>query len=220
MEVAADVAQSYGLSKFTTHVTPPQTSQVGRNVFIAERGHDPEWIATYRDPEVRKHDPIPDHVMRVGETMTFEKAVMGLSMTVEQEAFIEKVKTAGLWDSVAIPVYGPFDFDTFATFTLDRPLHPEDDSLLLRAVTIVEISNRRVANLLETEKADQEVLSSRELEVLNWMGRSKSNADIGTILAISTATVDTYVRRIFAKLNTFDRISAVIKGVRLGMIRY
>jgi DNA-binding CsgD family transcriptional regulator len=63
-------------------------------------------------------------------------------------------------------------------------------------------------------------LSERELAVLNWMGRSKSNGDIATILGISPATVDTYARRIFAKLGTNDRIASVVKGVRLGLIRY
>ena len=52
------------------------------------------------------------------------------------------------------------------------------------------------------------------------MGRSKSSGDIATILDIGPATVDTYVRRLYAKLDVNDRISAVLKGVRFGLIRF
>jgi DNA-binding CsgD family transcriptional regulator len=44
------------------------------------------------------------------------------------------------------------------------------------------------------------VLTSREREVFHWLARGKSNAEIGTILGISTATVGKHLEHIYPKL--------------------
>jgi DNA-binding NarL/FixJ family response regulator len=80
--------------------------------------------------------------------------------------------------------------------------------------------NRRIGQLVARKLDVSLQFSRRELEVLKWMGYSKSNTDIGTILGILFTTADTYVRRFFDKLGVYDRISTVIKGARLGYIRY
>jgi DNA-binding CsgD family transcriptional regulator len=61
-------------------------------------------------------------------------------------------------------------------------------------------------------------LSARELEILRWVAQGKSNVVIADILQISSGTVDTYLRRVFEKLNVADRTSAAVKGVGLGLI--
>ena len=50
------------------------------------------------------------------------------------------------------------------------------------------------------------------------MARGKSNGVIAEILGISDHTVDTLVRRVFAKLGVGDRISAAIKGIGAGLV--
>jgi DNA-binding CsgD family transcriptional regulator len=121
---------------------------------------------------------------------------------------------------MALPVYGPFDFDTFASFSIGRPFTEEDAGKVNRIVAVVEIANRRIAQLVESRTGLDIALSERELEVLRWIGLSKSNGDIATILDISPGSIDTYVRRLFAKLEVNDRIAAAVKGFRLGLIRY
>ena len=209
-----------GVTAGTFHVAPPHGSQVGPRVFIAAFGHDPEWIDAYRTPEVRMHDPIPDFVMRSGNVASYADALRQIALTADQQAFVVQLKTRGQFETMAIPVYGPFDFDTYATVSMGRPITAEDELLLYRVVGVVEASNRRIAHLLESSAAKQIELSEREAQVLNWMGRSKSSGDIATILDIGPATVDTYVRRLYAKLDVNDRISAVLKGVRFGLIRF
>ena len=51
------------------------------------------------------------------------------------------------------------------------------------------------------------------------MAQGKSNGVIADILSISPGTVDTYLRRIFEKLDVTDRTSAAVKGVSMGLIR-
>lgn len=213
-------ASALGVKAGTFHVAPPHASQVGPRVFIAEFGHDPEWIDAYRTPEGRAHDPIPDFVMRSGNVISYAEAVHQIHLNADQQGFVARLKERGQFDTMAIPVYGPFDFDTYATISMGRPFTPDDELLIYRVVGLVEASNRRIAHLLESSAAKDVELSEREAQVLNWMGRSKSSGDIATILDIGSATVDTYVRRLYAKLDVNDRISAVLKGVRFGLIRF
>ncbi|MEO0412476.1 MAG: helix-turn-helix transcriptional regulator [Pseudomonadota bacterium] len=56
------------------------------------------------------------------------------------------------------------------------------------------------------------------LRVLQWVARGKSNLDISDILSVSSNTVDTYLRRIYAKLGVNDRVTAAVKGVGSGLI--
>jgi DNA-binding CsgD family transcriptional regulator len=218
--VTGEEVAALGVQAGTFHVAAPHASQVGPRVFIAEFGHDPDWIDAYRTPDVRQHDPIPDFVMRTGNVMSYAEALRQISLNADQHTYVSQLKAAGHFDTMAIPVYGPFDFDTYATITLRRPFAPEDNLLVYQVVGVIEASNRRIAHLLESSVAKQIELSEREAQVLNWMGRSKSSGDIATILNIGPATVDTYIRRLYAKLDVNDRISAVLKGVRFGLIRF
>jgi len=61
-------------------------------------------------------------------------------------------------------------------------------------------------------------LSQRELDVIRWIGEGKSNAVIAEILGISKNSVDSYVKRIFAKLGVSDRTTAAVRAVALGLI--
>lgn len=51
-------------------------------------------------------------------------------------------------------------------------------------------------------------LTPREREVLFWIGRGKSNADIAAILRIASATVGKHLERIYPKLGVDNRTAA------------
>jgi transcriptional regulator EpsA len=57
--------------------------------------------------------------------------------------------------------------------------------------------------------AQEPLLSTRELEILHWIGLGKTNDEIGSILNLSVYTVKNNVQRIFRKLNVSNRAQAV-----------
>lgn len=61
-------------------------------------------------------------------------------------------------------------------------------------------------------------LSPREIEVLQLVAKGLSNADIGTSLHVSEATVKTHLLRAFAKLDVSDRTAAVTTAMSLGLL--
>lgn len=54
-------------------------------------------------------------------------------------------------------------------------------------------------------------LSQREIEIMDWVGRGKTNLEIGMILNISAFTVKNHLRRIFRKLDVINRAQAVAR---------
>ncbi|GIM96071.1 helix-turn-helix transcriptional regulator [Paractinoplanes toevensis] len=53
-------------------------------------------------------------------------------------------------------------------------------------------------------------LSPREAEVMDWISRGRSNADIAGLLQVQPKTVKNHVNRIFTKLGARNRVDAVL----------
>ncbi|WP_225729001.1 MULTISPECIES: response regulator [unclassified Nocardia] len=64
----------------------------------------------------------------------------------------------------------------------------------------------------------QALLSAREVEVLGYVARGATNAEIGRTLHISEATVKTHLQRAFSKLEVSDRTAAVTAALAKGLL--
>ena len=54
-------------------------------------------------------------------------------------------------------------------------------------------------------------LSEREVQIIDWVAMGKTNPEIGSILEISEFTVKNHLKRIFKKLDVYNRAQAVSK---------
>ena len=63
----------------------------------------------------------------------------------------------------------------------------------------------------EAEISEDNGLSKREAEIMDWVKMGKTNAGIGSILCISAFTVKNHLQHIFKKLEVYNRIQAVSK---------
>ena len=62
-------------------------------------------------------------------------------------------------------------------------------------------------------------LTSQELECLRWCKEGKTNWEIGEILTISEKTVEFHLSNSMRKLGASNRITAVIVGIKEGLIQ-
>ncbi len=72
---------------------------------------------------------------------------------------------------------------------------------------------------LSREAQAPDVISERELEVLNLMAKGTANKLIAATLNIGESTVKTHIQSIFQKLEVGDRTEAVTQAIKKGIIR-
>jgi DNA-binding CsgD family transcriptional regulator len=68
------------------------------------------------------------------------------------------------------------------------------------------------------EFIDLNAITRRETEALAWTGEGKSVADIATLMSISTETVKAHLDSARFKLGALNRVHAVAKAIRHGII--
>jgi len=69
--------------------------------------------------------------------------------------------------------------------------------------------------ITETLDAQQKILTSREIEIMELLRDGKTNREIGLTLDISAFTVKNHLQHIYRKLNAISRSQAVNKFLRL-----
>ncbi len=82
----------------------------------------------------------------------------------------------------------------------------------LRGVTLLPAQHDAVPPLaLVPPRSESYGLSERESEIMDWVRMGKTNAEIGSILCISSFTVKNHLQNIFKKLDVYNRMQAVSK---------
>ena len=119
--------------------------------------------------------------------------------------------------TLALPSFGPIGLEAALVVRLAVPARnlPEWTGQLAVAFQLAYSRYRQIAPKVQSADA---ALSEREREIMLWVTRGKSNSVIGSILGISASTVDTYMRRIFRKLDVADRTSAAMRAIAIGAI--
>ncbi len=80
------------------------------------------------------------------------------------------------------------------------------------------IDNRLRRRLERFGPAIEVHLTEREREVLTWVGRGKTSAEIAIILGISERTVNFHCDQAMRRLDVINRIQAVAKAIERGII--
>jgi DNA-binding CsgD family transcriptional regulator len=119
--------------------------------------------------------------------------------------------------TLAVPAFGPRGLEAALLVRLGHfeACLPDCAEALC---AVFQLAYSRYRQMAPGHREDDISLSDREREIMQWVVRGKSNSVIGTILGISASTVDTYMRRIFRKLDVGDRTSAAMRAVALGAI--
>ena len=93
---------------------------------------------------------------------------------------------------------------------------------LIRGIREVHAGKKRIPPEIAAQLAEhmsEELLTAREIEVLQQVAAGKRNRDIADALFISEETVKVHVKHIMEKLGARDRTLAVAIAVRRGILQ-
>jgi transcriptional regulator EpsA len=97
-----------------------------------------------------------------------------------------------------------------STLSAMEILLPYLDTAMRRVAPLPQPSCR-ASFLTDSQASEGHGLSDREIEIMHWVRKGKTNAEIGSILCISSYTVKNHLHQIFRKLDVYNRVQAVSK---------
>jgi len=128
--------------------------------------------------------------------------------------FARRVLAAGAAGYVLKTVHGADLIDILSSVLMGEVVLPQElDS------TALNISSDTPMRSATDWHSDVEELSEQDVRLLGWLAQGLTNAEIASALAVSTRTVKMYVSRVFDKLSVDGRLNAVVKAMRLGILK-
>ena len=80
-----------------------------------------------------------------------------------------------------------------------------------------KLMNQVASRQTEPSSILKEKLTERELDVLGWVAKGKTNAEIAVQLHLSEGTVRNHISAILEKLGVADRTQAAVIAIRHGL---
>jgi DNA-binding CsgD family transcriptional regulator len=178
-----------------------------------------DWMKHYFEKGYDRIDPVTSYCLNKMDTFTWAEIPQRMNLTRHQFQCLNMGIEAGLYNGVCTPLWGPNQFAGVGLASKEK-LDSFDGKLDLITAYCNHfyIAFQRVNRKREISETNI-YLTRREHEVLTWAAAGKTDAEIGIILTMSDATVDTYMRRVFRKLNANTRVMAACKAISYGLIR-
>lgn len=178
-----------------------------------------EWTQHYFDQRYHEVDPVIVQLPTRSAPMIWSEAAEWEAIPAKAKRMFQECREAGLHGGISIPVHGARGESYAVSLASDTP-HPD---VLVHAPKMQVIAAQ--FHLAYTQVArDQNHpnslvrLTERERECLTWTARGKSAWAISMILGVSEHTVNFHIKGVMKKLQTANRIQAVVLAVRLGLI--
>ena len=179
-----------------------------------------DWVKHYFERGYQNHDPVVEHTPMSLAACTWDDLPQRFVLRPKQHRMLAEAREAGLRRGLSCPVHGPGGSVAILSFASS-----EDDvdpgALVGHFQSLSTQFHVAYSELSEARRTvvPRVVLTRRERECLSWVAQGKSSWDIGQILGITEFTVSYHVKKAMRKLGSSSRIVAVVKAIRLGLIR-
>lgn len=146
-----------------------------------------------------------------------------LSEMMEDEKVIEQANDtriknliAVIGDGLLIPLFGPSNRRGYLFIGFGKEKSSFSAGFSWKIQCLTQIAHVKYCLMLSNIRENVK-LTAREIEVLELITFGKTNPEIGLILQISTNTVSGYVKQIFLKLGTSDRVTTALRARSLNI---
>lgn len=194
---------------------------LGEAEFITVDNTPQAWKDTFANRTNWRRDPVMQHCKRqsvpiIWNQLTYEREGLG-DMWEEQALF-------GYRTGIALALHLPEGRHFFMGIDRDRPV-PSDAGELTRIVADLQLfavfAQDAALRILAPASRDPDTpsLTPRELETLRWTMEGKTAWEVGRVLGITERTVALHVNNATHKLGCVNKHQAVLKALRMGLIR-
>lgn len=220
LDVMLHYFQGNGFAACFYFSAPPGALSHGQKGLMepVHHGLSTEVVEAYLSANFRRLDIVPRTAMALGVPVRWKEAWAAIDATPEEREFLQMMQDLEIGDGFTLPCYGPNGNDGYVGIGKMTENARTDPNALREMHLVSQAAHLRLCEFLSTGQPGDKQLSVREREVLDWVARGKSNGVIADILGISAGTVDTYLRRIYEKLDVADRTSAAVRGIGMGLI--
>jgi DNA-binding CsgD family transcriptional regulator len=189
--------------------------------FITVDNTPRQFKETLDTPEFGRLDPVMQHCKRQSVPIiwgqeTYVKSGLG-HMWEEQARF-------GLQNGICLALHMPEGRHFIFGVDRDRPV-PDEPGELTRLVADLQLfavhAQDAAVRIFTPRSADPAApsLTPRELETLRWTMEGKTAWEVGSVLGITERTAALHVNNATHKLGCVNKHQAVLKALRLGLIR-
>ncbi|MEM9268701.1 MAG: LuxR family transcriptional regulator [Pseudomonadota bacterium] len=210
--------RKFGASSVSYHHLPPPGNPHGEKIRIIADGLPEAWVRHYIRDQLYKIDPVAKASARASKPFLWGPLQDDPTLEPEALAYFAERKAQGIGNGMAIQVYGPGGRSGYIGPGVPEGLEDDIQAHTRELQWAAQVAHQTYCGMLQSTSPSPPALSGRERDVLTWLARGKSNSVIADILRISPHTVDAYVRRLFQKLGTNDRVSAAVAAISMGLI--
>lgn len=176
-----------------------------------------QYIEELRQPNGTIDSPLMRHWRAVQEPVLveLESNIVGIAIS-----YLARIRKYGFKNAA---VHGLVDVQggvtSFFCFTdIPERLSPRHAYILKLLVPHLHVALTRSARFQPDSLKAREILSERQLSILRWIHKGKTNWEISKILGISNDTVKYHITQIHIRLQVGNRTQAVAKALRLRII--
>lgn len=197
----------------------PFQSVTSPGTYIQFWGYDPQWQAEYLASGWDESGRIEDQILEYGGPILWRDLESMVNLSAANRTILALFFQYHGRLGICMPIFGHYAFQTLLSFSLEGGITRLDDPRVAAIAQLASLAQRRYIDLSRLELRPVMPLSAREQEVIQQMASGRSKKVTADKLGISASSVDTYLRRIFAKLNVNDRTAAVVRSLALGLVK-
>ncbi len=178
-----------------------------------------EWINYYKEKKYHRIDPVVQKGMSKCYAFTWESLEKTICLKMKQTLFMREAEEFGLLNGVGIPLHRGIGEIAGIGIASDSRFNINKD-MLSKIHLITEQFHNVYCELTQEDLFRDETiyLTHKETEVLKWMANGKNNSEIADILHVSISTIKFHQQNTYNKLSANDRVLAVTKAIRMGLI--
>lgn len=178
-----------------------------------------DWLDLYLARGFFDVDPMIIETRRRMSPFLWSEMGDARSFTVEGKLVIEAGRAYGWSEVMGVPIHGPAGYQGLVSLASLQPVSLDATKRALLHTMALAVHARAHASVGHGDSTRPPItLTPRETECIRWVAAGKTDAEIGIILGIASATAHYHIEQVKKKAGTRSRSEAVALLVLAGSI--